>query len=547
MKKLFLSLLASSAFTGITGTATAQTPASDPEKHTNSLGMDFASIPGTTIMMARNEVRVADFEAFLKGSSYEWAYKPHFEQGSDHPITGVNLPDALAFCGWLTETERKAGKITEDQSYRLPTRQEWSAAAGLPSALEEESTGMPKPNELEIFPWGTEWPPPPGAGNLAQREIPGYNDDYNFTSPVGKFQPTPAGIYDLAGNVWEWTQERELRTRSEATLRGGSWAYFRKECLTSGYMYEVPADLRAPTFGIRCVFEDRRRNQRIRTLAAAKASEKEKAMQDELRRRRAETEAELAKMSRQKADQKNAPFSVDTSGIKPAIKGTVYTNSLGLVFSPVGDGKVSFCQTETTLLAIEAWAKTTGKPVPKQPHFVTDPKHPIVSITWTEAVAFCDWLTEFERTRNIIPATARYRLPTDQEWSQAAGLTNESGDSPATRHQANTEHFIGGKFPPEPLTANLDAPKIRGYDDRFNFAAPVGSMKADAGPLFDMGGNVSEWTADEWPDGNNEAVARGPSWITSDERSALTSARIHRPKDSSRYDIGFRCVLEFAN
>lgn len=514
-------------------------------KHTSSQGMEFVPVAGTTTLMARHETRVSDFQAFVKERGYDWAVRPHFEQGQDHPVVGINLVDALAYCGWLTEVERKTGKITADQSYRLPTRQEWSAAAGLPSARNPEATGLPAADELEIYPWGTEWPPPTGVANLAQREIPGFNDDFDFTAPVGRFKPTSEGLHDLAGNVWEWTQDRELRAGGGGTLRGGSWAYFKRETLASGYMYEVPADLRAPTFGFRCVFEDRQRTSKIRMLAAQKASDAERARQAELRKKRVEAEAELAKMTKNRSGSSADSSDIDTSKVKPATRGAPYANSVGLVFSPIGDGRFSACQTETTLSAARIWAKASRKSLAEQPHFITDPAHPVVNMSWEDANAFCAWLTDFERLRNLIPQTARYRLPTDQEWSGLAGLSSETGADPAARHLQNTEHFIAGKWPPEPMTVNLDAPKIRGYQDGFPYVAPVGSMKADAGGLFDLGGNVSEWCEDPWPELPGEAVIRGASWLTSDERSALSSCRMHRPRSAGRYDVGFRCILDF--
>lgn len=519
--------------------------AQEIKTHTSSQGVEFLPVPGTTILMAKHETRFSDFAAFVKERGYEWSVRPHFEQGPDHPVVGVNLLDALAFCSWLTDSERKAGRLTPDQSYRLPTRQEWSAAAGLPSARNPEATGMPAADELEIYPWGKEWPPPTGVANLAQREIPGFTDDFDFTAPVGRFKPTPEGIHDLSGNVWEWTQDRELRATGGGTLRGGSWAYFKKETLASGYMYEVPTDLRAPTFGFRCVFEDRKRTSQLRLLAANKESDEEKARQAEIRRKRAEAEAELSKMTGSKADPSGTAFAIDTSKVKPAARGSSFTNSLGLALSPFEDGRLSVCQTETTLAAAEAWAKSAKKALPAQPHFITDPAHPAVNLTWEDANAFCNWLTDFERLRNLIPQAATYRLPTDEEWSRLAGLLSEAGADAAARHLQNTEHFIAGKWPPEPMSANLDAPKIRNYQDRHSYVAPVGSMKPDAGGLFDLGGNVSEWCSDEWPEQPGEAVIRGASWLTSDERSALTSYRMHRPKTTGRYDVGFRVVLDF--
>ncbi|MEP6956656.1 MAG: bifunctional serine/threonine-protein kinase/formylglycine-generating enzyme family protein, partial [Chthoniobacterales bacterium] len=97
---------------------------------TNSLGMKFVPLGGG-LRMAAHETRVQDYDAFCSdtGRARE---QPGFTQTATDPVVQVNWFDANAFCKWLTERERSAGLLDETQSYRLPTDQEWSAAAGLP-------------------------------------------------------------------------------------------------------------------------------------------------------------------------------------------------------------------------------------------------------------------------------------------------------------------------------------------------------------------------------------------------------------------------------
>jgi len=131
--------------------------------------MTFAPVPGTTVLFAVNETRVSDYEAMLKSGRYEWAFKPHFEQGGDHPVVGIDLQDALAFCNWLTQTERDQGKIKPNQGYRLPTNTEWSAAAGLSAERKEDVSTEERLQETIKFPWGAQWPPPARAANLQEK------------------------------------------------------------------------------------------------------------------------------------------------------------------------------------------------------------------------------------------------------------------------------------------------------------------------------------------------------------------------------------------
>ena len=102
----------------------------------------------------------------------------------DHPVVQVGYDDALAYARW-------AGKD-------LPTEAEWEFAA----------RGGREPSE---FAWGDELVP--GGRYMAntwQGEFPWDNqalDGYAWTSPVGSFPPNDHGLYDMIGNVWEWTSD----------------------------------------------------------------------------------------------------------------------------------------------------------------------------------------------------------------------------------------------------------------------------------------------------------------------------------------------------
>ena len=225
----------------------------------NSLGMRFA--PVGKIFFSVWLTRVKDFQAFVEATGYQgdaWR-DPGFRQGDDHPVVNVSWNDANQFCLWLTQKEHHAGILAANQTYRLPTDLEWSAAAGLPT--EKGSTPSDRDMDVpDVYPWGTQWPPPPGAGNYTGEEtdsdvaIKGYNDGFAWTSPVGSFNPNKYGLYDMGGNVWEWCADWWDPSNQKKVLRGASWDNGAlKLSLLSSCRERASADLRADDFGFRVV------------------------------------------------------------------------------------------------------------------------------------------------------------------------------------------------------------------------------------------------------------------------------------------------------
>jgi formylglycine-generating enzyme required for sulfatase activity len=509
--------------------------------------MEFTPVADAPVLFAKHEVRVSDWQAFLTATGYAWSYKPHFEQGADHPVVGITLQDAIAFCNWLTEKERKEGTLNSNQSYRLPSPEEWDAAVGLRSARGANLSVEEKLEDDKKFPWGVEWPPPAKSGNFADGEIPGYEDGFPFTSPVGRFAASASGLFDLAGNVWEWCWNPSVQAQQTAVLRGGSWAYFRRECLAAGFRYQVPATMRMPTIGFRCVLEDRDRTSAL--IAAAKAA----ASQERTERReqllggsvdKAAIEALRKSMTLTPSSGLNLP---DVANLTPAAPGRSYLNHLGMDFVPLGESNILMGASEVRVQDIQAWLAATARAWPNKPPFNQGDTHAAAGVTWHEAQAFCEWLTGKDQAAGLIPRTAKYRLPTDLEWSRAAGLPNEMGADPAQRDRGNRVHYpwsAEGEFPPRGSSTNLDAARVPGYSDRYAYTSPVNLELPGPTGFVGLGGNVAEWCADEWPNAPGERVIRGGSWQSFDKEQLLTSARRHAPADKAMIDVGFRCTLE---
>jgi len=258
----------------------------------NSLGMKFVPVAGTAVLFRVWDVRVRDFRAFaqdragnggweyqkgsqpfiLKSDDWKprgWEYgwnDPGFAQSDEHPVVCVSWEDAKAFCAWLTQKERAEGRIGSGQCYRLPTDAEWSVAVGLPPEI--DATPREKSGKVKgVYPRGSGWPPPSGAGNYAGIEtrdrdwpshydiIEGYRDAYARTSPVGSFKANQYGLYDMGGNVWQWCEDWYDTDQKYRVLRGASWINVNPDPLLSSDRGNNTPNIRISNIGFRCVLE----------------------------------------------------------------------------------------------------------------------------------------------------------------------------------------------------------------------------------------------------------------------------------------------------
>ncbi len=226
-------------------------PARTTQLWTNRLGMRFVPVPGTGAMFSVWPTRVQDYTAYANataGLDVSWK-SPGFKQDGTHPVVNVNWDDARNFCAWLTEGDRRESRIGPHDEYRLPTDEEWSWAVGIG---DREGAGTPKEKDWKVdgvFPWGTQWPPPKGAGNYdPSLEV----DTFDFTSPVGSFPANSLGLFDLGGNVWEWCEDWYDGTSGGRVMRGGSWYSDGRAFLLSAYRGGAKGGRRGDV-GFRCV------------------------------------------------------------------------------------------------------------------------------------------------------------------------------------------------------------------------------------------------------------------------------------------------------
>lgn len=183
---------------------------------------------------------------------------------AEYPVVGVTWEQAHAFCNWRTMLFNSHSSIPA-QEYRLPTEAQWEYAA----------RGGRK---MAMYPWGNNYARD-GKGCFLANFKPyrgAYNDDTGTTTTkVAQYRPNDFGLFDMAGNVAEWTNSA-YQTSSNTTvhdlnpdysymarksdpdilkrkvIKGGSWkdiSYFL-QCGVRSYEYQYES---RPYIGFRCV------------------------------------------------------------------------------------------------------------------------------------------------------------------------------------------------------------------------------------------------------------------------------------------------------
>ncbi|MCX7111480.1 MAG: SUMF1/EgtB/PvdO family nonheme iron enzyme [Proteobacteria bacterium] len=228
--------------------------------------------PTREFYIARYPVTVAQFRAFVEATGFKLGDENALRDPDSRPVRYVSWHEAMAYCDWLNDALMKSpltpllqrGESTAsrspDEALRAesgfgdtsPGLRRRAAPSGLLELIQSGKWRITLPSELEwekaarggltgtIFPWGDT--PDTNRANY---------DDSNIgsTSAVGCFPPNPYGLYDMVGNVWEWTRSlwgkdwekpefgypyqpddpkrEDLRAGDDMLrfVRGGSWSY----------------------------------------------------------------------------------------------------------------------------------------------------------------------------------------------------------------------------------------------------------------------------------------------------------------------------------
>lgn len=181
--------------------------------------------------LGKTEVTRRQFNAFVRETNYAtankcWIFKsgrkwepdternwrnPDYTQQDSHPVVCVSWDDASAYANWLS---RKTGR-----EYRLPTEAEWEYATRAGAALRNY--------------WGNNLDLACDYANVmdstGKKTVPvdfnGHrcSDDNAYTAPAGSFKPNAFGLYDMIGNVAEWTQDCQNDSFINAPADGTAW------------------------------------------------------------------------------------------------------------------------------------------------------------------------------------------------------------------------------------------------------------------------------------------------------------------------------------
>ncbi|OQY53975.1 MAG: hypothetical protein DRR08_31355 [Candidatus Parabeggiatoa sp. nov. 2] len=199
--------------------------------------------------MGKYELTVGEFRRFVKATGYKtdaekgkgcYVYKnptdfwqkekkanwrnPYFSQNDNHPVACISWNDATAYAQWLS---RQTG-----QHYRLPTEAEWEYAARAGTTTSrywgnnpDEACRYANVADQSLKKKKSDWP----------WTIHNCTDGYVYTAPVGRFKPNAFGLFDMIGNLWEWTcseyeskytgkEKRCVKSAGRFAARGASWS-----------------------------------------------------------------------------------------------------------------------------------------------------------------------------------------------------------------------------------------------------------------------------------------------------------------------------------
>ncbi len=394
----------------------------------NGVDLVMVRIPGGP-WFGKYEVTQAQWEAVMGERPPLESKREENFKGPDNPVVNVSWNDCQAFLeklGALRSVKRSG------LTFRLPTYEAWDYAcrAGATSSFGKLADGT------EIT-WR----------ELGQVAWWFYNSDHRI-HPVGGKKPNAFGLYDMIGNVAEWTQAADGRGLDRS---GGCWTddLHAIEC-----MEECP-------FGI-CSRTERDRGTGFRLCAFGK---KQKRL----------IPPPLAERPMEAAAQKSAEAKVkeraEELGSSPVVKAAAESILASMVDIPGRTNNYKMGRTEVTR---SQWTAIMGE----NPSAVQGDDNPVVDISWSDCVEFLYLLNSIPDVKN---SGLVFRFPTEEEWKFAARAGAEGEYCRLADGTEITKETLG---------------EVAWFDENSDEKThSVGQKKPNAFGLYDMYGNVAEWTS----------------------------------------------------
>jgi formylglycine-generating enzyme required for sulfatase activity len=408
--------------------------------------------------------------AEMHAHSAEYEPGNEFFKGNDKPATAVSFVTAQEYC-------QAKGK-------RMPTTSELSLACGGPEGL--------------VYSYGNGYDPLKArVGRHVWSDGP---------KPVGSYEPNGYGIYDVVGNVWEWTDDG---SGQQPRVHGGSWLKGPRhtKCGVS-----QPADpiQRVLDFGIRCARTlgradiDRLEAQVQAMLKAAEAA----ASREEAIRRRKREAAEALRRGEIDAEAQQALDVEEAERLRiedaEAARVAAFQKKVSNM-AQIGEGLAMY-YLDKTEVSVEAFQEFKPDFVPHE--LSSSPRQPATGVSYQEGSDYCRSLGK--------------RLPTDGEWLSAC--LGKSG------------HLYG-------YGTAFDRAKLWAGRPWFEGTQDVGTTAETSYGNTEMAGNVWEWTNGWYDKDKTRRTILGGAWSDGSDRARCTAKDWHFPTTRVA-NLGFRCVAE---